>query len=37
MESRCFVVLAERHGQVVGVVGWNIAKAVMAAKNAHRG
>ncbi|MCX4597192.1 FAD-dependent oxidoreductase [Streptomyces sp. NBC_01549] len=34
-ESRKFVMVAEKEGQAVGVVGWNSAKAVMAAKNAY--
>lgn len=34
-ESRKFVMVAEKDGQPVGVVGWNSAKAVMAAKNAY--
>ncbi|MEW1779704.1 oxidoreductase C-terminal domain-containing protein [Streptomyces sp. NPDC086777] len=37
VESRRFVMLAERHGQVGGVVGWNSAKAVVAAKTTHLG
>ncbi|MFJ2397230.1 NAD(P)/FAD-dependent oxidoreductase [Streptomyces sp. NPDC087843] len=34
-ESRRFVMLAEKDGQPVGVIGWNSAKAVVAAKNAY--
>ncbi|MFC4505147.1 MULTISPECIES: hypothetical protein [Streptomyces] len=34
-ESRKFVIPAEKDGQPVGVIGWNSAKAVMAAKNAY--
>ncbi|MFI5998734.1 NAD(P)/FAD-dependent oxidoreductase [Streptomyces sp. NPDC051362] len=37
LPSRKFVMVAEQEGQVVGVVGWNSAKAVMAAKQAHLG
>ncbi|MFJ4846276.1 NAD(P)/FAD-dependent oxidoreductase [Streptomyces sp. NPDC088733] len=37
VESRKFVMLAEKDGRAVGVVGWNSAKAVMAAKNAYLG
>ncbi|MFJ9558887.1 NAD(P)/FAD-dependent oxidoreductase [Streptomyces fuscichromogenes] len=37
VESRRFVMVAEQDGQVVGVVGWNSAKAVMAAKNTFLG
>ncbi|MEU9368313.1 FAD/NAD(P)-binding oxidoreductase [Streptomyces avermitilis] len=33
-ESRKFVMVAEKEGHAVGVVGWNSAKAVMAAKYA---
>jgi NADPH-dependent 2,4-dienoyl-CoA reductase/sulfur reductase-like enzyme len=36
-ESRKFVMVAEKEGHPVGVVGWNSAKAVMAAKKAYLG
>ncbi|MFJ8008816.1 NAD(P)/FAD-dependent oxidoreductase [Streptomyces fagopyri] len=35
LESRKFVMVAEKDGQAVGVAGWNSAKAVMAARNAY--